>query len=98
MLPILPIDVINKILEYAPSHREKFNKCMPQIIWAKVKKAYLNMLMHNYGYELCNPYQLAMQLTTQTEFDKYFGEAYMRYINKKTAHTRRYYKFTHRVQ
>ena len=97
MLPILPIDVINRILEYAPSHREKFNKCMPQIIWAKVKKAYLNMLMHNYGYELCNPYQLARQLTTEKEFNRYFGEAYIRYINKKHR-TIRYYESVDRVQ
>ena len=97
MLPILPLDVINRILEYAPSHREKFNKCMPQIIWAKVKKAYLNMLMHNYGYELCNPYQLARQLTTKKEFDRYFGEAYKCYIIKH-MHRKRYYESIYRTQ
>ena len=97
MTPILPLDVINRILEYAPSHREKFNKCMPQIIWAKVKKAYLNMLMHNYGYELCNPYELAKQLTTKKEFDRYFGEAYKCYIIKQ-MHRKRYYESIDRVQ
>lgn len=79
----LPIEIVNIIYEFASDHRDKFSKCVEQIIWNKAKEMYLEQFTVYYGYEGWNIYEIIRLLTTKNEFDKYFKKAYEDYMKTR---------------
>ena len=72
----LPVEIVNQIYEYASDHREKFSKCISQIIRRKAAKVYMHNLLLHYGWEAWSFHEIVRLLTTKHEFDKYFREEY----------------------
>ena len=72
----LPIELVNKIYEFASDHHEKFGDCVCQIIRHKAAKVYMDRLLFNYGWEKWTFHEIVRVLATESEFDKYFKQEY----------------------
>ena len=81
----LPIEIVNIIYEFASDHRDKFSRCVEQIIWNKAQEIYIEQFALYYGCEAWNIYEIIRLLTTKNEFDKYFKISYEDYM--KTQNT-----------